>query len=807
MPAQSSDLSADPLLAGVPVHEGYKVLGGVVLYEKLGAGGMGAVYRGRHLRLDIDVAVKVMAPPVGLPPDQADKHVRRFLREARTAASVKHPNLIRVYDVNSESGVHFIIMDYVDGESAAGRLKRRGRLSEEEAVEIALGAAEGLAAAHEQGIVHRDVKPDNILIDKAGDVVVADLGLAKAYAAEGQAGESPKVTETQTAVGTPHYMSPEQIVASKDVGPQSDVWSLGVTLYQLVTGQVPWSDSSVFLLADKIRNEPVPDPKTHCAGLSDAICAIITKATRKTPAERYADCGEVTRVLRGHLDSIRTSAQSALPDAEAGATRLAVAGFAPPDPETMTLIAVAAVGDSRGEKRPSEAQAATLPTRRVRSRATLVVAIVVALALLAGSGILYFLSGPRDASAYVSRGRSRARKKNWDGAFRDLDKAIKLAPNDARAYSARGDAHFEKGDWSNAIRDYDIAVEFDPNDVVASRNRPVAYHNRAVGKVWRGDLDGAIRDYDMAMQLDPDNAGISPDLARTYHRRGGVKLDMGDLDGAIRDFDMAVALEPRYATSYFNRGFAKGRKRDWNGAIADLEKSLELEPNSLDAHRNLALVYYNRGGMKLEKGDVDAAIEDYDKSIQHNPKDAQVYHNRGLARARKGDEDGAIVDFERAIKLRPDHSDTRGLLALAYSGRGLAKEGKGDEDGAIRDVEKAFQINPGDPVLKRNLARAYLYRGTARAARRDLESAIRDLDKAIQLDPNNALTYEMRGRVRQDKGDLDGAIRNFDKAIQLDPKEPKAYHIRGLTKEIKGDLAGAKRDFETARRLGYSDTE
>ncbi|TFH33980.1 MAG: serine/threonine protein kinase, partial [Dehalococcoidia bacterium] len=224
-------LDQDPLLTSVPEAEGYKVLGGVVLYQKLGQGGMGAVYRGRHLRLNIDVAVKVMDPPAGIQASQSGEFVRRFVREAQTAASIQHSNLIRVYDVNSEAGVHFLIMDFVDGESASDRLKRkagpgpRRGLGEAEAVEITLGAAEGLAEAHRRGIVHRDVKPDNIMIDKEGRVRVTDLGLAKA--ASGESDSAPSLlTQTQAAMGTPSYMPPEQFVSARDVGPRADVWSL-----------------------------------------------------------------------------------------------------------------------------------------------------------------------------------------------------------------------------------------------------------------------------------------------------------------------------------------------------------------------------------------------------------------------------------------------------------------------------------------------------------------------------------------------------------------------------------------------------
>ena len=373
------ELTTDPLLRNVPVHEGYKVLGGVVLYQKLGRGGMGAVYRGRHLRLDVDVAVKVTAPPAGLTAEHGENFFQRFIREARTAAAVKHSNLIRVYDVNTESGTQFIIMDYVDGESAADRLRRRaasgssgvarhrgraapgpsgeGRLCEEEAIEIALGAAEGLAAAHEQGIVHRDVKPDNILIDRKGHVVVVDLGLAKAYCAdESDSSLSMGLSMSQQAMGTPYYMSPEQTRSSKDVGPPADVWSLGVALYRLLAGSLPWSDTDIAELIMKIRKEPALDIRTTCADISDGACAIVEKALKKGPAERYADCGEMASALRAHLDSIRTSERSALPDGAAGSTRLAVVSVTPPPSQTMTLIGASIMSDSSGGERSEREQ-------------------------------------------------------------------------------------------------------------------------------------------------------------------------------------------------------------------------------------------------------------------------------------------------------------------------------------------------------------------------------------------------------------------------------------------------------------------
>jgi sulfatase modifying factor 1 len=297
-------LASDSLLRDIPTTDGRKVLGGVALDHKIGQGGMGSVYLGRHLRLNIDVAVKVLLVPRDADQERAEASVKRFMREAQTAASISHQNLIRVMDVNVESDVHFLVMEYVKGESAGDILKRRGSLPEREAVEIVLGAAVGLGEAHMQGVVHRDVKPDNIMIDERGRVKVADLGLAKAVAGDEEDAEGSSLTKSHTAMGTPYYMAPEQFTSSHAVGPAADVWSLGVTLYQLMRGAYPWSDTNVFALAKKIESEPMPDLGADVKGASPGVRAIIARATQKDPSKRYADCRAMGEALSGHLATL-----------------------------------------------------------------------------------------------------------------------------------------------------------------------------------------------------------------------------------------------------------------------------------------------------------------------------------------------------------------------------------------------------------------------------------------------------------------------------------------------------------------------
>ncbi len=327
----------DPLLANVPVHEGYKILGGVALYAKLGAGAMGAVYKGRHIRLDIDVAVKIMASDVHADEEEQEQVIGRFRREAQIAALITHQNLVRVSDVDSFGDLNYLVMDYVDGESAGELQHRMGRLSEDVAVRIVLGAAEGIAEAHRKGIVHRDVKPDNIMIDTEGRVRVTDLGLAKAFADDSQA----DLTQTQTGIGTPLYMSPEQFTSAKDVGPAADVWSLGVTLYDLLLGTPPWSHSSIFALARKIEIEPLPPPQSIDPSLSDCVCDILRRATEKVPQDRYADAGDLANALREHLARIEAGEVSSIEvDDVHGAAATVELPDRPAAPEAAVLTAL-----------------------------------------------------------------------------------------------------------------------------------------------------------------------------------------------------------------------------------------------------------------------------------------------------------------------------------------------------------------------------------------------------------------------------------------------------------------------------------
>lgn len=307
----------DELLEHAPLILGFRVLEPCVLCEKLGQGGMGAVYRGYHLNLDVEVAVKCLAFT-----GESGSHVNRFQREAAVAAKINATNLIRVYDVRYAHGLHYIVMELVDGESAADRVHRKGRLPVPEACAIALHAARGLAAAHAAGVIHRDIKPANILISKKGEVRVADLGIARAD--NPGTGLQTLVTDTRLVIGTPQYMPPEQFRGASKCTHRSDIYSLGAALWMMLVGQDPFSGLDFEGVEDAVIREGLADPRTLRNEIAEAVARIVLKATSRDAQDRFESAEAMARELEKYLATV--NGPPSLADSMAGVEGTRVAG-------------------------------------------------------------------------------------------------------------------------------------------------------------------------------------------------------------------------------------------------------------------------------------------------------------------------------------------------------------------------------------------------------------------------------------------------------------------------------------------------
>jgi serine/threonine protein kinase len=263
------------------------IFGGYEILQELREGGMGRVFRARHLTLQRDVALKVLVDRYA----DDESYRLRFLTEARAVARLNHRNIVQIYDFGQVEAIFFLAMELVPGLSVGDRIKLNGRFTEREAIAVVRQACSALSVAHAAGIVHRDVKPDNLILSDDGVVKLVDLGLAKSLS------DDQHLTQTGVVSGTPHYISPEQIAGLKDIDGRSDIYSLGATLFHMVTGRTPFEGSSPMVVVAKHLHEEPEDPRTLVPGLGPGICAVIRKMMARDRNQRYSDMKVVDEVL------------------------------------------------------------------------------------------------------------------------------------------------------------------------------------------------------------------------------------------------------------------------------------------------------------------------------------------------------------------------------------------------------------------------------------------------------------------------------------------------------------------------------
>ncbi len=260
--------------------------------ELIGRGGMAEVYKSTHPTLNVPVAIKIL--PVLLANEPNFR--KRFAREAELVSKLQHPNIVRVFDYGESGGTHYMVMEFILGEDLSRRLELHQRLSLAEALPILKGIASALDYAHREGIVHRDVKPSNILLEGGRDEAfpkLTDFGIAKIT------GNATRVTETGNVIGTFDYIAPEQIQDSPNLDGRADIYAFGIVAYQLLTGQLPFQHNNIGALLIAHLNQPAPDPRAIVPGLSNGIADAIQRAMEKNPDHRYATAGEFIHALEG----------------------------------------------------------------------------------------------------------------------------------------------------------------------------------------------------------------------------------------------------------------------------------------------------------------------------------------------------------------------------------------------------------------------------------------------------------------------------------------------------------------------------
>ena len=272
------------------ITKGQKINDRYEIVKSIGEGGMANVYLAQDTILDRKVAIKVLRGDLA----NDEKFIRRFQREALSASSLSHPNIVEMYDVGEDNGSHYIVMEYIEGKTVKQLLKKRGNLTVSEAVDIMLQLTDGIAHAHDSYIIHRDLKPQNIMIQEDGQIKITDFGIAMAL-------NSTQLTQTNSVMGSVHYLPPEQ-AAGKGSTIKCDIYSMGILFYELLTGILPFKGDNAVEIALKHMKDPLPSVRKQNSNIPQSVENIIIKATAKNPKNRYNDVKEMYRDLKACME-------------------------------------------------------------------------------------------------------------------------------------------------------------------------------------------------------------------------------------------------------------------------------------------------------------------------------------------------------------------------------------------------------------------------------------------------------------------------------------------------------------------------
>lgn len=417
----------------------------------LGRGGMGVVYRARQRSLDRLVALKILAPEREKDPQFAE----RFAREAQALARLSHPHIVTVYDFGQADGLFYLLMEYVDGVNLRQLLRTR-RLEPKEALAIVPPICDALQYAHDHAVVHRDIKPENLLLDKAGRVKIADFGIAKMLG-------NGSMPDEEQGVGTPHYMAPEQHAIPQAADHRADIYSLGVVLYEMLTGELPAGQFE--LPSRKVR-------------IDVRLDEIVLRALNREPELRFQKAGH----LKTAVETMTSPGQEHGPDTPSGASTA-----------------------NRSES-PKFRRARAIIVRRPIAITLVVLFLAASLGILSAFRGRFSSNSPsaRTTSPFAEaarRGLAAFEGADYDRAIVAWDEAIRIDPNHSTVRRWRGDASLNKHEIDKALSEYEEAIRLDPKN-------GMAYCCRGIALIAKGEFDKAIASFDEAIRLDPPIADM-----------------------------------------------------------------------------------------------------------------------------------------------------------------------------------------------------------------------------------------------------------------------------------------------------------
>jgi serine/threonine protein kinase/tetratricopeptide (TPR) repeat protein len=784
-------------------------IGDYIVKDEIARGGMGIVYRGVRRGAWTDVAIKVLLHADSAPPTA----VARFRRETRSMLLVDHPNVVRLLDAGEHRERPFLVMTFVEGTSLQDRIEAQGPLTPRHAAQIAAKLAGALTAIHAQGIIHRDVKPDNVILTPSGEPLLTDFGVAKDLDSES------RLSKTGMFMGSPGFWPPEQVTGKLEkIGPASDIYTLGGTLFALLTSDPPFQAETLVEYLQATCSTPATPPSGQNPAVPKELDRIVLKCLEKRIEDRYPDAAALQTDLHAFLEGPPAPKRSARGVAVALAIcalgvgllathdRTAPPGrtsLVPPATHPPTPPVEAARPDREGP--PPE-------TKTPQGRTPLALT-------------------PNLDVAWRRRGQARLDLGEYDGALADLEQALSVDPADTQARYLAAMCLAHMGDPTRALASFNELLRRDPVHADGYYNRGLVYSDLDLSGQARSDFAQALaalpaedpRRHPVEARLSEEaTRSESANAARLARRAKATKVfpPLTALQGmkperALALCADALATDPTWAKAYADRGQILHSSGDYDSALVDYARCLALNPMNGRAYNLRGLTY-----LSLNKNEL--ALESFNQALERPGRRGRFFHRRGWAYARLGRFTEALADYQSAMEIATKQagpfakevtadmekairaSQALGPLpqtAAEFYERGNSLKNKGATSAAVGMLTKAIALDP-------TLWKAHYKRGRCYVALQQIEKALKDLEQALKVGPSDQpWTHYAKGRAMAELHDDAAAITALTAAIAQKPDHHSALYHRGRAFIRTNASANAVVDFTRALKLAPDDED